>query len=147
VPFPRPIVLTIAGTLLMGAVTAAVSGQTTGTPAPPLLIPSMYGGDLFRHHCASCHGIDGRGQGPAAGTLKMAPPDLTLLARRNGGTFPTLRVLWTVGGKNGQPFPPSHGSREMPVWGPLFTALDGNAKTAAIRLENLVTHVESIQVK
>ena len=42
----------------------------------------------FRAYCAQCHGLKGEGDGPVAGTLKVAPPDLTGMAQRNGGTFP-----------------------------------------------------------
>ena len=43
-------------------------------------------------YCAPCHGYDGKGSGPVAGTLKTTPPDLTELATRNGGAFPADRI-------------------------------------------------------
>jgi mono/diheme cytochrome c family protein len=125
----------------------ALAGQTTTSAPPSLLTPSRYGGDLYQHHCASCHGRDGTGGGPAAIALKQAPPDLTTVTRRNGGVFPTARVIWLIGGKDGAPLPAAHGSREMPVWGPIFRALDANPKSAEIRIANLVTFVESMQLK
>jgi hypothetical protein len=139
--------IALAATLLVAVYGFPLVGQKTVPAPPPLLIPSMYGGDLFQEYCASCHGRDGTGNGPAADALKRVPPDLTTLAARSGGTFPTLRVARLIGGKDGEPFPPSHGSREMPVWGPIFKALDTSPKGADIRIANLVAHVESIQVK
>src|SRR5271166_2881096 len=50
------------------------------------------GRDIFMDRCSACHGADGKGNGPAVGSLKVAPADLTLLAKRNGGTFPADRV-------------------------------------------------------
>jgi mono/diheme cytochrome c family protein len=68
----------------------------------------------FEVHCASCHGMDAKGKGPYVSNLKVAPPDLTLLAKRNAGVFPTDRVIAVI---DGRAEIASHGSREMPVWG------------------------------
>ena len=56
------------------------------------LIYSVKGPDLFRAHCAACHGLDGKGSGPVAPTLKIKPADLTVIAKNNGGKFPEARV-------------------------------------------------------
>jgi mono/diheme cytochrome c family protein len=48
------------------------------------------GAKLFKTHCASCHGADATGNGPMARALRQAPADLTLIARHNGGMFPTV---------------------------------------------------------
>jgi mono/diheme cytochrome c family protein len=68
----------------------------------------------FEVHCAGCHGMDARGKGPNTSSLKVAPSDLTLLAKRNVGVFPTDRVIGVI---DGRAEIASHGSREMPVWG------------------------------
>jgi hypothetical protein len=65
--------------------------------------------------------------GPAASALKIPPADLTTLAARNKGQFPSLRVMQAI--KAG-PSVPAHGSEIMPVWGPIFLRGD-NADTAA----------------
>ena len=39
-------------------------------------------------YCASCHGVDGTGNGPLADTLKVRPADLTVISKKNGGHFP-----------------------------------------------------------
>jgi mono/diheme cytochrome c family protein len=134
--------------LLLGALCfeTAAAGQTTGVKNPPLVISSMYGQDLFELYCASCHGRDGKGHGPSADALKVRPADLTTIAKRNGGTFPKSRVeaFVTVGEVRATP---AHGSAEMPVWGPIFRALDPNDTANKIRLANIVGYVESLQVK
>jgi mono/diheme cytochrome c family protein len=72
----------------------------------------------FEVHCAMCHGMDAKGKGPQAAGLKVAPPDLTLLAERNAGVFPTDRVIGVI---DGRAEIASHGSREMPVWGDRYS--------------------------
>ena len=105
----------------------------------------MAGGDLFRFYCASCHGREGKGDGPVASALNRRPPDLTTIARRNGGRFPTDRVEGFVTG-NREPTL-AHGSADMPVWGPIFQALDPQDRMNRIRIENVVAFIESIQTK
>jgi hypothetical protein len=67
--------------------------------------------------CSSCHGVDGKGGGPVAAELKTRPADLTMIAKRNGGVFPVSAVYQTIDGR--KPIG-SHGTREMPIWGPRF---------------------------
>jgi mono/diheme cytochrome c family protein len=73
----------------------------------------------FETHCAGCHGMDARGKGPNAISLGVAPPDLTLISKRNAGTFPTERIISVI---DGRAQIESHGSREMPVWGDQYTS-------------------------
>lgn len=75
------------------------------------------GAVLYARHCASCHGAEGHGDGPVAPALKTPPPDLTLLARRNGGRFDERAVLAVIDGRH---VLAAHGTREMPVWGAVF---------------------------
>ena len=141
-------------TLVMSALAVALflepalfadAGQTTGRANPPLMITSMYGGDLFNHYCATCHGSDGKGHGPAAAALTTPPPDLTLIAQSSGGVYPRAWVAAVIGGISSVPFAPSHGSREMPVWGPIFRYLDANHRATDIRIDNLVAYIETLQ--
>src|SRR5689334_1329693 len=62
------------------------------------LIASLEGPDLFRSYCASCHGVDGKGNGPVSPALKTKPTDLTSISRRNGGIFPADRVSKIIAG-------------------------------------------------
>lgn len=109
----------------------------------PQLIRSVAGPDLFRAYCASCHGLDGKGNGPVAPMLKASVPDLTEIAQRNNGKFPAPRIRRIVMGEG---MIASHGSREMPVWGPVFHQIEADVDRGNVRLENLVKYLESIQV-
>lgn len=106
------------------------------------LIRSVEGPDLFRAYCASCHGVDAKGAGPAAPALKAKVPDLTLLARNNRGKFPTVRVRQMI---MGDQVVVSHGSREMPIWGPIFHQVEEDVDRGNVRVENLLKYLESIQ--
>ena len=124
-----------------------VESQTTGSRLPPLVIKSLSGPDLFHFYCASCHGETGAGDGPVASELKRRPPNLTLLARNESGVFPRERVRQVIAGNDPVSATAAHGSRAMPVWGPIFRALDPDDRYAAVRIENLVSFLESIQAK
>jgi mono/diheme cytochrome c family protein len=103
------------------------------------------GKTLFMQHCASCHGDDAKGAGPAAVALKKQPPDLTALAKRNHGKFPYDQVSKAI---DGDFEVPAHGSIEMPTWGPLFLALTGlNARDAESLTATLTDYIKSLQVK
>jgi hypothetical protein len=112
--------------------------------APRHLIPSLKGPELYQSYCAACHGKDGHGRGPTAAVLKSAVPDLTTIARRNKGTFPRDGVRTTIAGDDR---PVAHGTREMPLWGPIFSQIENDTDYGSVRLENVVLYLESIQVK
>jgi mono/diheme cytochrome c family protein len=110
---------------------------------PPLVISSLSGRDLFQFYCTSCHGRDGRGDGPVAASLTRRPADLTMIARRRGGHFPSEEVELLITGDD-RPVA-AHGSREMPVWGPIFRSLEPHDRLTAIRVANIVAYIESMQ--
>lgn len=91
----------------------------------------------FKTSCASCHGADGKGNGPVGGQLKVPPSDLTVLAKKNNGVFPLSRVYEVIDGR--QPLS-AHGTREMPIWGFLF-ALEQPAQDYPARSLNPETVV------
>lgn len=76
------------------------------------VVPDI-GKNEFKTNCASCHGLEGKGNGPVVDLLKKAPPDLTLLAKMNGGILPVTRIYNTILGD----VPLAHGGRDMPIWG------------------------------
>jgi mono/diheme cytochrome c family protein len=75
---------------------------------------AMSGKDLYQRFCASCHGAEGRGDGPVAASFKVEVPDLTLIARRAGNVYPRERVVRIIDGRH---IVGAHGARTMPVWG------------------------------
>ena len=75
---------------------------------------TLTGKELYQRFCASCHGVEGRGDGPVAATLSVQVPDLTLVARHSGNAFPRDRVVRIIDGRYTIG---AHGSRTMPVWG------------------------------
>jgi mono/diheme cytochrome c family protein len=103
----------------------------------------LSGGEMYRTYCASCHGIDGKGAGPAAPALKKASPDLTRISQRNKGQFPDFRITHVIDGYEVVAF---HGSRDMPIWGDYFR--DNETRDEALiklREHNLVEYIRSMQ--
>jgi len=125
----------------------AILGADTPTAIkkvqPSRTSPSS-GKDMFATYCAVCHGRDGKGGGPAVAALKMPPPDLTTLTRRNSGKFPELRVFNTI---NGDLNVPAHGSKDMPVWGDVFRSMERDNAAQQMRVSNLTKYIESLQSK
>ena len=110
----------ILGPLLALGCAATAQDKVTNKTATN---PSIEAGKrTFTHHCAVCHGADGRGHGPAAVALSTPPADLSKLAKDHGGKFPYEYVSGVV--RFGKPIS-AHGSSEMPVWGPLFAVHEG----------------------
>jgi mono/diheme cytochrome c family protein len=68
--------------------------------------------------CAACHGLSGKGEGSFGEVLKVNMPDLTLIAKRNGGAFPVDRVKMAI---DGRATPRAHGTSEMPIWGTRYS--------------------------
>ena len=104
------------------------------------------GSSVYATYCTVCHGPGAKGDGPLANSLRFRPPDLTLLAKKNGGTFPKDRVLRTVDGRNPVK---GHGGPDMPVWGDAFSQSREGRDEKAVRqkVEAVVTHLESLQEK
>ncbi|HZM63036.1 MAG TPA: c-type cytochrome [Vicinamibacterales bacterium] len=134
---------------IVAVASAGASGKAPGQGARlesrPVAIDSLGGTDSYRFYCAPCHGVTGTGDGPVALALRVPPTDLTTLAERNGGSFPTARVRAFVTGTGRQIA--AHGDSEMPVWGPAFRALDRSERRAQVRIAGIVTHIASLQAK
>ena len=120
------------------------AAQKQGETTSPMRNP-LEGAEIFRHYCASCHGVDGRGHGPASVALKHGAPDLTRISQRNGGKFPFQRVKEIIEGKDSGPL--AHGSREMPVWGPIFHEVESDMDLGEVRLDAVTKTIESMQQK
>jgi len=138
--------LCVPGLLGVVAVCSAAQQQSTVIKHKAAPVTSAASGsEMYMSYCASCHGRDGKGDGPAAPALKSAPPDLTTLAKRNWGKYPAERVASIMRGKETLV---AHGDQEMPVWGPVFHAMgEGHEGTVDLRVSNLNKYLESLQAK
>jgi hypothetical protein len=80
-----------------------------------------------------------------AQSLKVRPSDLTRISARNGGSFPLARIEKIISGED--PVPPVHGTREMPVWGPIFSQVAWDQDLGRVRVDNLARYLKEMQVK
>lgn len=107
---------------------------------------AVRGRNTFRIYCASCHGATAKGNGPVGAYLKIPPADLTRLAAENQGTFPTDRAYSIIDGRDAGV--PSHGPRDMPVWGLSFQTPEKDTDQESEvrgRILDLVAFLRSIQ--
>lgn len=114
-------------------------------PEPHSEVSRDAGAALYAQTCASCHGAEATGNGPLAGDLPIAPPDLTRLAVRNGGAFSHADVMARIHGYPGR-------FHVMPAFGTLlegpivtWRAPDGARRETPRPLVDLATYLASIQ--
>jgi mono/diheme cytochrome c family protein len=140
----KSLLLTALGTAVaIGAGYADQAKSPVVIPVPQTAPTS--GKQMYVNYCAPCHGVDARGHGPVAAELKRPPIDLTVLSRNNGGTFPGKHITSVL--EYGSEIP-SHGTAQMPVWGPIFGRMDTSLPgEKMLRISNLSHFLESIQVK
>jgi len=103
----------------------------------------LSGAEIFKSYCATCHGSDAKGKGPMAAVLKVPPPDLTTVSKRNNGKFPEDRIASVL--KNGVDVP-AHGTAEMPIWGSTFADIKTH-RVVTMRVTEMIRYLESIQAK
>ncbi len=112
-------------------------------PDTTRLIDSMEGPALYKAYCATCHGTDGKGNGPMTESLKIKTPDLTRISIREGSKFPLARVQKIISGE--ESMAAGHGTREMPVWGPIFSQVSRDQDLGRMRVYNLAKFIEKMQ--
>jgi mono/diheme cytochrome c family protein len=100
---------------------------------------SPSGAALYKRHCASCHGVSGHGDGPAAAALNPPPNDLT---RYRASVQELMQVI------DGRRAVRAHGTSAMPVWGEVFEQVhldDTYAKRLALlQVQALADYVEHL---
>jgi mono/diheme cytochrome c family protein len=94
---------------------------------------------MFLSYCAPCHGKLGMGDGPAAPALKTKPADLTRLKKNHDGSYSQKDFEEKI---NGVAMSASHGTSEMPVWGPIFRQMSGSDE---LRVFNLKRYIDAMQ--
>ena len=134
--------LLAAAGLALAVPVLAQQPKTTVKKEPMKPIADVSGSATFNAYCTVCHGAAGKGDGPAAKALTKPPSDLTGLTKKNSGKFPSLQIKSMIEGENTAM---AHGTREMPMWGPVFRSAEGT--TSELRVKNLVDYLESIQAK
>lgn len=104
----------------------------------------------FQRSCATCHGVEGKGDGPSASTLNVKPADLTQMSKNHGGVFLFWRTYEKISGAAEAPIR-GHGTREMPIWGERFRLERGASEQYHMgvrgRILSLVYYLQSIQEK
>jgi mono/diheme cytochrome c family protein len=132
---------------IAGCSNCRTTAQERPAPDPDFMLAEV-GAELFATYCASCHGVEARGDGPAAIALKTPPTDLTAIAAQRGGVFPDSAIARTIDGRFDLP---AHGSREMPIWGvrladeiPCFAT---GEEVARGRVASLIEYLKSRQLE
>ncbi|HEY6552615.1 MAG TPA: cytochrome c [Vicinamibacteria bacterium] len=131
-----PILLALAVPVFL-AYAAQAQGQADSTVA---------GSTIYKTYCAVCHGTEAKGDGPLASSLRFAPPDLTLMAKRNGGVYPSDEVFRIIDGR--KPVR-GHGGPDMPIWGDAFKQSGEGYTEEKVkqRIDGLVDFLKWLQVK
>jgi len=136
--------------LLASLATAAVAGigyaaQPNTVTIPVRSEPATNGRQMYVGYCAPCHGMDGRGNGPVASSLRTPPTDLTQFSKNNHGKFPVNHIMTVL--QFGASVP-AHGTAGMPVWGQVFDRMNvSEPQVRMLRISNLSRYLETIQAK
>jgi mono/diheme cytochrome c family protein len=132
--------------LLSAAFAVAQQAGTTQIKHVPVKATNAASGqEMYASYCAVCHGANATGNGPAQSALKIPATDLTTLAQKNGGKYPGLHVSSVL---RGDAELAAHGSKDMPVWGPLFRNMSqGHDAEVQQRIANINAYIESLQKK
>jgi len=138
----------VSRTILLGALVLTVSALATqneppGEKSPAKRTIAASGKRTYVQYCGACHGVDAHGDGPAAAILKIPPPDPTTLSKGHDRKFPYDYVLDVL--RFGTRFA-SHGSSDMPIWGPVLGALENYDEAATHkRIKDLCDYLASLQ--
>jgi len=133
--------------LFLGLGNTAFAQDKQAKQEPVKQTVPLSGASMFKDYCAACHGIDGKGNGPAVEFLKAPPPDLTTMANRYNEKSVTVKVE-AVLNFGPQTKANAHGTLDMPFWGQTFRRMrPSNDAEAKMRINNLSNYINSIQQK
>jgi mono/diheme cytochrome c family protein len=132
--------------LLSAAFAVAQQAGTTQIKHVPVKATNAASGqEMYASYCGVCHGANATGNGPAQSALKIPATDLTTLSEKNGGKYPAMHVSSVL---RGDAELAAHGSKDMPVWGPLFRNMSqGHDAEVQQRIANINAYIESLQKK
>jgi len=136
--------LAATGLFLVSSNSLVAQAPKPESPAEQALISSINGESLYHNYCATCHGSNAKGNGPMAPVLKTPPADLTRIAVRRSGSFPEKEMANLISWEAEMA---SHGTREMPLWGPIFSQIAWDQDLGRVRVANLVSYLKSIQLR
>lgn len=145
-------IVTLGGIAIAGHLIFGPAQAEELTEGGKISLRLALGKQDFETYCSSCHGESGRGDGPVAEFIALEAANLTKLARKNGGRFPTEQVERVIDGREEVKV---HGPRDMPVWGDWF---DNEADQPGLRAQEremvvreriaaLTTYLETLQEK
>lgn len=146
---PSSIVAFVAAFLILGGMALAASQKKIDPPYHDLNLAApagtVSGSELYKQLCAGCHGADAKGVGPTSPYCSVPPTDLTLLTKKNRGTFPEQKVTQILRYGTEK----THQSTTyMPVWKPLLSTIHGeSAELTEKRITSLAEYLKSIQPK
>jgi len=127
--------------LFLGIALAAAQQPLAGPGATRREAPYV-----FVRHCSACHGLHGRGDGPAASVLQPPPTDLTRITQRHDGLFPVAEITAIIDGRT---IILAHGSRVMPIWGARFGEMAGGGPAGEAMVHDvlrmLIDYLQAIQ--
>lgn len=131
-----------------GLVAATLVWMTPGGGLAQEEIVLTHGKREYLAYCASCHGLQGKGNGPLSMILTVDPADLTQVRKKNNGEFPFWRIYKIIDGRD---IVRGHGAANMPVWGAEFLMEEGGGyldeDRVIGRILGLVYYLQSIQEK
>lgn len=138
----------LAAAIVVGIGYQAQSQSANNVVVKVNTTPTTDGKQLYVNYCAPCHGVNAKGDGPVASSLKQPTTDLTMLSKNNGGKYPSERIVAVL---NFGLANPAHGTAAMPVWGPMLSTMnssnDAHGDLTALKISNLSEYLKSLQVK
>ena len=137
-------IVVVWGVATAGLLMAGLGPSPSPSPTAADQPQEESGAVIFSRYCTSCHGKEAKGDGPLARSLRVAPADLTGLARRNHGKFDAQKVARIIDGRDSVA---SHGDSDMPVWGDAFKRSSEGYSEAKVkqRIQSLVEYLRSVQ--